>query len=158
MSEQLLQNMAVKELDEMKLVGFRVLCPGDQFIKEIPKTSMLLNKRINEIKQVMNPSIQVGAFVVNECSNEKEGYWVCVQVKGYKDIPKGMVMLTVPPQKYPVLKYKGPNTNIMSAYNDLHKWVEKKGYSRSLTKWHLEIYHSWEDPKELVVELLDTVE
>ena len=34
-------------------------------------------------------------------------------------------MLTVPPQKYAVLKYKGPNTNIMSAYNDLHKWVEK---------------------------------
>ncbi|WP_346988429.1 hypothetical protein WMZ06_24390 [Bacillus sp. SW7] len=74
MSEQLLQNVAVKELDEMKLVGFRVLCPGDQFIKEIPKTSMLLNKCINEIKHVMNPSIQVGAFVVNECSNEKEGY------------------------------------------------------------------------------------
>ena len=101
MSEQLLQNMAVKELDEMKLVGFRVLCPGDQFIKEIPKTSMLLNKRINEIKQVMNPSIQVGAFVVNECSNEKEGYWVCVQVKGYKRYSEGMVMLTVPPKSMP---------------------------------------------------------
>ncbi|OTX71441.1 regulator [Bacillus paranthracis] len=37
-------------------------------------------------------------------------------------------------------------------------WIEKKGYSRSLMKWHLEIYHSWEDSKELVVELLDTVE
>lgn len=44
---------------------------------------MLLNKRIIEIKQVNNPSNQVGAYVVDECSDEKEGYWVCVQVRAY---------------------------------------------------------------------------
>ena len=32
---------------------------------------MLLNKRIIEIKQVNNPSNQVGAYVVDECSDEK---------------------------------------------------------------------------------------
>ena len=37
--------------------------PRRPIYKEIPKTSMLLNKRINEIKQVMNPSIQVGALL-----------------------------------------------------------------------------------------------
>lgn len=42
----------LKELKELKLVGFRVLCPTDQYLIEIPKTSLQLSKRISEIKHV----------------------------------------------------------------------------------------------------------
>ncbi|WP_323368613.1 hypothetical protein [Radiobacillus deserti] len=69
------------ELDELKLVGFRVLCPGDQYITEIPKASQKLSERIKEIKQVVNPSLQYGAFVVENQTAEDDGYWVSVQVE-----------------------------------------------------------------------------
>lgn len=64
MTEYTLQNKAIKEVGELMLVGFRVLCPDDQYIIELPKTSLPLNKRISEIKHVKNPLQQVGAFVV----------------------------------------------------------------------------------------------
>lgn len=50
MTDYTLHYKAIKEVGELKLVGFRVLCPDDQYIVEIPKTSLQLNKRISEIK------------------------------------------------------------------------------------------------------------
>lgn len=148
----------IRELSELKLVGFRVLCPGDQFIKEIPKASLLLDNRLHEIKNVINPHQQVGAFVVGDCSDEEDGYWIGVQVTEYEEVPEGMVTITVPPQKYAAQKYEGPNEQIMDAYNRLHKWIEESGHTRLLDKWHLEIYHSWKNTEKIDVELLDTIQ
>lgn len=158
MSETILQNKAIKELDEIKLVGFRVLCPGDQYIIEIPKASLQLSERISEIKQVVNPLRQFGAFVVENETDEEDGYWICVEVKEYEDIPFDMVTLTVPPQRYAVSRYKGVNYKIMDAYNDLHLWIDENKYRRIKNKWHLEKFYSWKDNENVDVELLDTVE
>lgn len=158
MSETILQNKAIKELDEIKLVGFRVLCPCDQYIIEIPKASLQLSERISEIKQVVNPLRQFGAFVVENETDEEDGYWICVEVKEYEDIPFDMVTLTVPPQKYAVSRYKGVNYKIMDAYNDLHLWIDENKYRRIKNKWHLEKFYSWKDNENVDVELLDTVE
>ncbi|MGF7014746.1 hypothetical protein HNR27_002108 [Ornithinibacillus bavariensis] len=35
-------------------MGYRVLCAGDQYVKEIPKAAI----RLSEIKQVVNPTQQ----------------------------------------------------------------------------------------------------
>lgn len=152
------QFKTVKELGELKLVGFRVLCEGDQYINEIPKASEKLLNRMNEIKQVINPSLQVGAFVVDNSTEEEDGYWVCVEVKEYEDIPKDMVVLTVPPQKYGALRHKGSNSMIRNSYDTLHKWMEEEGLNRLTDTWHLEIYSSWQDPQNIDVLLLDTTE
>ena len=158
MSDTTLQNKAIKELDEIKLVGFRVLCPGDQYIIEIPKASLQLSERISEIKQVVNPLLQFGAFVVENETDEEDGYWICVEVKEYEDIPFDMVTVTVPPQRYAVSRYKGVNYKIMDAYNELHLWIDENKYRRIKNKWHLEKFYSWKDNENVDVELLDTVE
>ncbi|MFJ5770399.1 GyrI-like domain-containing protein [Psychrobacillus sp. NPDC093180] len=156
MSEHRFQQ-TIKELDEMKLVGLRVQCPGDQYINEISKASMELQQRINEIKQVINPSFQIGAFVVDNTTDEEDGYWVCVEVKEYENIPEGMVVLTVPSQKYGAIRHTGFNNMIRNSYETLHKWIEEKGLKRLKDKWHLEIYYSWQDPINVDALLLDTV-
>ncbi|KGR77363.1 GyrI-like domain-containing protein [Ureibacillus manganicus] len=158
MSETILQNKTIKELDEIKLVGFRVLCPGDQYIIEIPRASILLSERISEIKHLVNPLIQFGAFVVENGTDDEDGYWVCTEVKEYEDIPSGMVTLTVPPQKYAVSRFKGVNYKIADAYNDLHLWIEDNKFKRMKDKWHLEKFYSWKDLENVEVDLLDTVE
>lgn len=158
MTETTSQNKTIKELGELKLVGFRVLCSGDQYINEIPKASLRLRERITEIKQVVNPLLQFGAFIVESGTDEEDGYWVCVEVKEYEDIPSDMLTLTVPPQRYAVSRYKGANDKIMETYNDLHLWIEENKYRRLKDKWHIEKLYSWQDTENVDVELFDTVE
>ena len=134
----------IVELDELKLVGFRVLCSGEEYIVEIPKASFRLSERISEIKQVVNPLQQYGAFVVENETVDKDGYWVCVEVKEYEDISSDMVTLTIPSQRYAVTRHKGDNNKIMNTYDELHKW-------------HLEKFFSWKDVKNVDVELFDTI-
>ena len=158
MNETPLHKKTIRELNELKLVGFRVLCSGDQYINEIPKASLRLSKRISEIKQVVNPLLLFGAFVVESETDEEDGYWVCVEVNEYEDLPSDMLTLTVPPQRYAVTRYKGPNYKITNAYNDLHLWIEENRYKRLKDKWHIEKFYSWKDTESVDVELLDTVE
>ncbi|WP_043934751.1 GyrI-like domain-containing protein [Bacillus sp. EB01] len=152
-----MQNKTIKELDELRLVGFRVLCSGKQYLIEIPKASLRLSERISEIKQVVNPIEQFGAFVVENETSDEDGYWVCVEVKEYEDIPTDMVTLTIPPQRYAVMRHKGSNYKIMDAYNDLHKWIEDNNYVRLKNKWHIERFYDWKDTEKVDVELLDTI-
>lgn len=102
MSEATLQNKSVIELSELKLVGFRILCPGEQYVNEIPKATLQLSERISEISNVINPFQQIGAFVVENETDNEDGYWICVEVNEYENIPDDMITLTVPSQRYAV--------------------------------------------------------
>jgi len=148
----------IKDQGEMKLVGYRVQCPGDEFLIEIPKASINLHNRIDEVKQKVDSSIQWGAFIVDASSPEEDGYWVGVEVGEYEEIPSGMVPLTIPPQRYAGIRHEGPNHLIRESYEELHNWVEESGYIRLKEKWHLEKYYSWKETQNIEVELLDTIE
>lgn len=158
MTEIINQNKTIRELDEIKLVGFRILCSGDQYLVEIPKASLMLTERISEINQVVDPNIQIGAFVVENETPDEDGYWVSVEVKEYEDIPTDMVTLTIPPQRYAILRHIGSNSKIVEAYNDLHKWIEDNNFIRLKNKWHVERFYEWRDTEKVDVDLLDTIE
>ncbi|MFD1738884.1 GyrI-like domain-containing protein [Bacillus salitolerans] len=158
MTVNLIQDVTVKKLEELKLVGFRVFCPGDQYATEIPKATKHLEDRINEIKHVINREIQYGAFIVETSHQEDDGYWVCTEVKEFENVPEGMVTLTIPSQTYAASRYTGSNKQIFSAYEELHRWMKENGYKRMMDKWHVEVFTSWKNPNELDVELLDTIE
>ncbi|WP_062109923.1 GyrI-like domain-containing protein [Bacillus niameyensis] len=149
--------ITIKELNELKLVGFRVLCSDDQYADKISQASLRLNERINEIEQVKNPSQQYGAFIVENETADEDGYWVCVEVKDYENIPRDMAKLTIPPQKYAVIKHIGSNQKIRASYNELHKWIEENNYIRLKNKWHLEKYYIWNNTENIHVELMDTI-
>ncbi len=152
------ENIEVKKLNELKLVGFRVLCPGDQYIKEIPLAAKKLSEELHSIRHVKNATVQIGAFVVDAESPEFDGYWVCVEVDEYEEVPEGMTSLTVPAQQYASLTHVGSNTEIMRKYEMLHEWIATSDYKRITSAWHLEIFQEWENPRTIKVELLDTVE
>ena len=157
MSNSLLQDKKLKVLGELKLVGFRVLCSGDQYASEIHKASLHLQRRTSEIKSIKEINQQVGAFVVEESSQDEDGYWITMEVENFNDIPSDMVCLTIPPQTYATARFKGSNEHIPNAYNELHKWMEIHNRRRLLDSWHLEIFHSWEDVDNIDVDLFDTI-
>lgn len=151
--------MKVVELDEKKLVGIRVVCPGDQYANEIPKASVMLRYRLGEIQEVIHPARLVGAFIVGDYSEEEDGYWVCVEVSEFKEIPEDMVSLVVPKQKYAVITHKGPNHQIRNSYEQLHRWIDDHQLERIHRAWHLEISDEWgqDGINDIEVDLYDTI-
>jgi predicted transcriptional regulator YdeE len=141
----------VRDVEEKKLVGFRVVCKDmSGYGQEIPNASMLLKQRINEIKHLVEPVKLIGAFKAAETSEEDDGYWVCYEVHDVGDIPEGMVSLVVPAQKCAVLNFKGHASEIFRVYTHLHKWIEENGYTRIPDKWSLEIYSKWSENEDHV--------
>ncbi|MCM3594887.1 GyrI-like domain-containing protein [Metabacillus idriensis] len=160
MNKGVKSNKYVKELEEVKIVGYRVVCAGEKYIEEIPKAARSLKERTEEINHVINSGRQVGAFVVEESSPEEDGYWIGVQVSVYKDIPEDMITLTIPPHRYAAILHKGPNAQIRKSYEELHQWIREKGYTRSNKSWNLEFYqieNKPENPENVQVELYDSI-
>ncbi|MGZ9583699.1 GyrI-like domain-containing protein [Paenibacillus marinisediminis] len=151
--------MRIVELDEMKLVGIRVVCSGDQYVHEIPKATLTLKERLTEIQNAVIPSRLIGAFVVGDYSEEEDGYWACVEVSEISLVPEGMVSLVVPKQKYAVLTHQGPNVEIRNTYEKLHAWIEANNLERLHRAWHLEISSEWGngETSDLEVDLYDTI-
>ncbi|MQR97220.1 GyrI-like domain-containing protein [Fictibacillus phosphorivorans] len=148
----------VKEQKEIKLVGLRVLCEGDQYIHEIPKASTALQSQLPSIQHVVDPSKQIGAFIVDASTVQEDGYWVCVEVENFENVPAGMVTLTIPPQRYASIQHVGRNEEIKDTYERLHKWTQKNGYVRLLNNWHIEVFYSFNNVDRLKIELYDTIQ
>jgi predicted transcriptional regulator YdeE len=140
----------VRDVEEKKLVGFRVVCKDMSGYGQEINASMLLKQRINEIKHLVEPVKLIGAFKAAETSEEDDGYWVCYEVHDVGDIPEGMVSLVVPAQKCAVLNFKGHASEIFRVYTHLHKWIEENGYTRIPDKWSLEIYSKWSENEDHV--------
>lgn len=152
------RNIKVKKMGELKLIGFRVICPGDQYMIEIPKAASKLNERVHEIQHLINKQVQLGAFIAEDTTGDLDGYWVGMEVEKMEVIPPGMVSLTIPPQTYVSTFYQGTNHGIRDAYRDMHEWAEKNGYARRRDLWHVEKFYRFDSGEQVEVELLDTVE
>ncbi|WP_101841886.1 GyrI-like domain-containing protein [Halobacillus sp. Marseille-P3879] len=149
----------VKNVGEIKIVGFRVYCEdGDRYIDEIPKASLALDKRKQEICHLIHPVYQIGVFIIETAYIEEEGYWVGFAVHQFVEVPNDMSALTIPPQTYAALTVKGSNDQIRPAYQKLQQWMEQNNYPRLLHKWHVEKYTKWGRKENIEVELLDTTE
>ena len=150
----------LRSVGEVKLVGFRVVCPGDEYVKEIPKAAVRLQERKGEIQNALQPDEQIGAFIVEESSPEEDGYWIGLQVSEYEDIPRDMTTLTIQANSYVTILHQGPNHDIRQSYEQLHQWIRKNGYTRSTKSWNLEIYQKENqpgDPSDVRVELYDAI-
>ncbi|WP_299741251.1 GyrI-like domain-containing protein [Rossellomorea sp. y25] len=152
------RNIKVKEIGGLNLVGFRVVCPGDEYIIEIPKAAAKLKERVDEIQHLVNKQIQLGAFVAEDATVDLDGYWVGMEVEKIEVIPPGMVSLTIPPQTYVSTFYQGTNHGIRDAYRDMHEWAEINGYARRRDLWHVERFYRFDNSDQVEVELLDTVD
>ncbi|RCW50376.1 GyrI-like domain-containing protein [Paenibacillus prosopidis] len=151
--------MRVVQLESKKLVGIRVVCEGDQYVNEIPKAAKKLEEQVLKIKNVIDPNKMIGGFVVGDYLDEEDGYWVCVEVEEYDEIPAGMVTLTVPEQRYAVITHTGSNREIRNSYEALHHWINENGLERVLNAWHLEITKNWriQESNSYEIDLYDTI-
>lgn len=101
----------------------------------------------------------IGAFFVEDLTEEEDGYWVCVEVNDITAVPDGMVSVVVPKQKYAVQRHKGPNYEVRNTYEELHNRIKENKHERLLRSWHLEISDEWGDgdANHIEVDLYDTI-
>jgi predicted transcriptional regulator YdeE len=76
------------------------------------------------LKEVLNPARWIGAFIVGDYSDEEDGYWVCVEVNKYDEIPVGMISLTIPSQKYAVIRHTGPREDAIEVEVELYDTIK----------------------------------
>jgi predicted transcriptional regulator YdeE len=160
MQANLKHEKRIVEMEEVHLIGFRVLCEGSRYIEEIPKAAKRLLERVSEIQGVKDGGRQIGAFVAEAASEHEDGYWIGVEADRNNPVPEGMTSLTVRPQGYASIRHHGPNTDIRQSYEILHRWMEAEGYERAKDCWNLEIYEHNSDPdntENVDVELLESI-
>lgn len=146
-----IDKVCVQKKEGLKIIGYRVLCAGEDYILEIPKASRSLSQQFPEEK------IQIGVFIPGECSEDKNGYWIGVEVDNISSIPEGMVALEIESQAYAIHTYEGPNNQIRNTYEKVHEWIDSHGYERDMEAWHLEVFHRWKDKENIKVELYETI-
>lgn len=146
-----IDEVSVQRKEGLKIIGYRVLCAGEDYKVEIPKASRSLFQQFPEEK------IQIGVFIPGECPEEKDGYWIGMEVDDLSIVPEGMVALEVGPQTYAVHTYEGPNNQIRETHEKVHEWIASNGYERDMEAWHLELFHRWEDKENIKVELYETI-
>lgn len=133
----------IVEENDLKFVGFRVFSKEGNYAVDIPKTVVTLAKRIDEIQNKKNGSVQCGLFVPDledEEADEKSGYYVAVEVEKVESVPEGMVSLSIPKQNYAVSSYTGPVENLMDVYENYNEQLLNDGLVRIPKSWHIEKY------------------
>lgn len=115
----------IVELNEFKVIGFKITCKDDKLFEEMPKLWIEFMHRLGEINNriddyVMDISLEVTGKDYTQC--------ICAKVDSFDYIPKGMVGLTIGKQKYIHYKHKGPVNQIWMSFYNMQKWSEEKGY------------------------------
>lgn len=146
-----LDDVYIQKRKGLKIIGYRILCAGEDYIIEIPKASRRLAHQFPEEK------IQIGVFIPGACSKDKDGYWIGIEVNEFSSIPEGLVALEIEPQTYAIHTYEGPNNQIRNTYEKMHGWLHSHGFERAMEAWHLEVFHRWKDKENLRVELYETL-
>jgi predicted transcriptional regulator YdeE len=145
-------DMRVKELGEMLLVGIHVVCVNEsEYVVAIPRAAFELKQRITEIPNTLNSHLMVGAY---KADNDPDGgYWVCVQVERFGDIPNGMGVVEISPQRYAVKWHYGHRSEVSRAYHELHELIHDAGHQRKPMVWSLEMLRNWGHSEESEIEL-----
>lgn len=113
--------------DEFKVVGIPYY--GDNSNGEIPQIWGVFFKRINEIKNIVDPEISYGVCDPEVSEDGKFHYTVCVEVSSFEDVPEGMVTKTIPGGRYAVFTYNGPIEKISEFYRSIYKeWMPNLEY------------------------------
>ncbi|MCM3616135.1 GyrI-like domain-containing protein [Sutcliffiella horikoshii] len=136
---------------KLQLVG---QCATGNFPKSFPEVSMNVQQefenRKDEVRQVVNPDVIYSPYLANSLVAT---YFACVEVKGYGDIPKGMMALDIPMTTY--AKVSCSNKTIDKGYERIFSWMKENGHRQeSLEKaLPIEIFYFEENAEEEIVEL-----
>ncbi|MGA8942599.1 MAG: GyrI-like domain-containing protein [Thermoactinomyces sp.] len=105
--------------------------------REIAKVWEEFVRRIHEIPNQVRP----GVFVC-PCHDRVTDLtcYIAVEVSKADIVPKGMLSLTVPTQKYAVFTHRGSIRNTSSTYQKALKWIKKMGYQKDDSTLGLEVY------------------
>ncbi|WP_164669418.1 GyrI-like domain-containing protein [Virgibacillus doumboii] len=142
--------MQVVTKGEMKLVGIRLVCSTlKEYQEKIPAVVETMHNRLDEIENKTNPDVFIGIHKV-DATEEEDGYWKCVEVTEFNDVPNGMDAIVIPAQEYAAISHDGIKWEIHQAYGKMHQQIEDSEYERIYNAWTLETFDQRKQEEEII--------
>lgn len=141
--------------DALKIIGMKTVTT--QKTNNIPQLWDKFNQRWQEVKNLAVADACVGVCPYVDMKGFDEdsefSYIAGMIVDNFDHIPKGMVSLEVPPQKYAVVTHKGTLDNLKKTYQYIYgKWLKESGNEFSPTaelEWYDERFKLGQEDSEL---------
>ena len=137
----------IKEINEIKIIGMEKTTTLQTSYIDIPKLWEAFCKRMCEINNIKNAKVFYEArkpdlnFDMNDFTETTEFTEIAgLEVDEVKDIPEGMVNITVPAGKYAVFTHKGFAKDLRQTYEYIWgTWLPNSNYEADL-KYDFELY------------------
>lgn len=130
------RDFKIVNLDEFKVVGFKVICKEDKLEVEMPKLWMVFLERLEEIKnRTDNCVIDISLDVIDKDYTQ----CICARVDSFDNIPDEMVGLAIPKQKCIYYKHEGPVKEIWMSFYNMMKWAEENGHTLDPSDFKIDI-------------------
>lgn len=131
-------------LDEVKLVGFKVVGRRSELSHRVPPAWLELVRRLDEIPYKVAPDLFYGAFA--EADHLHDGidgihtYWVGTEVSEYGELPSGFATLTIPSRTYAMATVRGGAAEVDATYTGLSQWIRAHGHATAPQAFGFERY------------------
>jgi predicted transcriptional regulator YdeE len=124
-------DVALVALDEIKLVGIKVVGRLSELSHRVPLAWLDLVRRLDEIPGRTAAQLFYGAFLeADHQSGAADGeyrYWVGVAVTAFDDLPVGMTTLAIPARSYAMAAVQGGAEQIDATYIGMVCALEEQG-------------------------------
>ncbi len=136
-------SVEVAELDEIRLVGIKVVGRQSELSHRVPLAWLELVRVQDAIPDRVGPELYYG--VTPEAHHHEGGdpvyvYWVGVQVAAFGETPPGTATLVVPAQTCAAATVRGGPQEIEVTYVALGRWMEAQGRTAKLDGYAVERY------------------
>ncbi len=127
-------DVKIMEIDAMKVIGMEVVTT--QKNNSIPQLWDKFNQRCREIQNIATDNVCIGVCphvnMKDFDENSEFTYIAGMIVRNFDHVPKGMVTMEIPAQKYAVATHKGTLDTLMDTYNYLYTdWLKNSEYELS---------------------------
>lgn len=143
-----------------KIVGLQCDTEMGKTMEHLPKLWDQFMPRISEIKNCVDVKVGYGVSTAEDPTSKKFKYLAGVEVTDDREIPSGMVSITIKPRKYAVFTHKGPVARIGETYDAIWKeWLPASGKKIDMRAPCLERYDErFRDDENSVMEILFPLE
>ncbi|HET7579280.1 MAG TPA: GyrI-like domain-containing protein [Bacillales bacterium] len=137
-------DVKIKERPAFHIVGLScdIVLKDARQTDTIPKLHEAFSKRVDEIRNRINPNLSYGLFIdpLNYNPDTDPFTWVAgVEVSDLEEIPEGMVGQTFNAPHFAVFSYKGKDKS-SKPYDMLYKWVDQSADYQLADRFGMEVY------------------
>ncbi|MBN1503155.1 AraC family transcriptional regulator [Candidatus Woesearchaeota archaeon] len=131
------------EKEDIKIVGMvcNTTMKNEKHKQDCQELWREFMPKMIQIKNKVNKDVAYGICIEDKKDPDDFIYVAGVEVESFKDIPKGMIIKTIPASKYAIFTHKGIVDQIGKSWNYIFsEWLPKSGIELNKNGLYFEYY------------------